>query len=359
MTSRVCILLLAAVSAVSLARGADACSTFCVESQDGPVFGKNYDWGVDVGLVMVNKRGVEKRSMTRANPARWRSRYGSVTFNQYGREFPNGGMNEAGLVVELMWLDSTEYPEPDQRASVTTLEWVQYQLDNAATVADVTASDGAIRIIQGAAAAIHFLVADAGGACASIEFLDGKLVAHTGTDMPARALTNHTYEQSLDYAGRFGGGAELPRSSRSLDRFVRAAHMADSFVGPAAAAVQHAFGILADVAQGDYTKWSIVYDIGSRRVNFRTRVHHQIRYLDLSDLDFACDTPVTMIDVNTDAGGDLSVHMRPYTTDANRALLAASFGQTDFLRDTDKKTLDLLARVPESTTCAPAAGKNE
>jgi choloylglycine hydrolase len=345
------------VSAVVFVCSADACSTFCFQSDDGPVFGKNYDWGVDVGLVMVNKRGVEKRSMTRANPARWRSHYGSVTFNQYGREFPNGGMNEAGLVVELMWLDSTEYPEPDERASVTTLEWIQYQLDNATTVADVIASDESIRVIRNGAAAIHFLVADAAGACASIEFLDGKMVAHTGADMPARALTNSTYQQSLDYAGRFGGGAELPRTGRSLDRFVRAARMADSFVGAGAVAVQHAFGILADVAQGDYTQWSIVYDIGGRRVNFRTRAHHQIRYLDLEGLDFACDTPVTMVDINVDAGGDLSGRLRPYTLDANRALLAASFAQTDFLADTDKETLDLLARIPESTTCAGTASE--
>jgi penicillin V acylase-like amidase (Ntn superfamily) len=30
-----------------------------------------------------------------------------VTFNQYGRNFPSGGMNEAGLVIELMWLEGS------------------------------------------------------------------------------------------------------------------------------------------------------------------------------------------------------------------------------------------------------------
>lgn len=32
----------------------------------------------------------------------WTSRYASVTFNQWGREFPMDGMNEAGLVVALV-----------------------------------------------------------------------------------------------------------------------------------------------------------------------------------------------------------------------------------------------------------------
>ena len=69
-------------------------------------------------------------------PASWVSRYGSVTFNQYGREFPNGGMNEAGLVVELMWLDDTTYPATDGRPALDCLEWIQYQLDTAATLSD-------------------------------------------------------------------------------------------------------------------------------------------------------------------------------------------------------------------------------
>jgi penicillin V acylase-like amidase (Ntn superfamily) len=28
------------------------------------------------------------------------------------KEFPNGGMNEKGLVVEMMWLDGTSFPTP-------------------------------------------------------------------------------------------------------------------------------------------------------------------------------------------------------------------------------------------------------
>ena len=38
----------------------------------------------------------------KGTPASWVSKYGSVTFNQYGRELPTGGMNEAGLVVETI-----------------------------------------------------------------------------------------------------------------------------------------------------------------------------------------------------------------------------------------------------------------
>ena len=60
--------------------------------------------------------------------------------------FPLGGMNEKGLVVEIMWLDSSEYPKPDGKPSVNELQWIQYQLDNFATVNDVLSAAAKIRV---------------------------------------------------------------------------------------------------------------------------------------------------------------------------------------------------------------------
>jgi choloylglycine hydrolase len=89
-----------------------ACTTFFLFDGQNAVFGRNYDWVTADGLLISNKRGLRKTSVVQPpnQPATWKSRYGSLTFNQYGREFPTGGMNEAGLVVELMWLDGTRYP---------------------------------------------------------------------------------------------------------------------------------------------------------------------------------------------------------------------------------------------------------
>ena len=65
-------LLLAVTAGVLLlANQARACTTFCYQSQGTLVFGKNYDWNVDDGLVIVNKRGVTKTAFTEENPARW------------------------------------------------------------------------------------------------------------------------------------------------------------------------------------------------------------------------------------------------------------------------------------------------
>ena len=42
-------------------------------------------------------------------PIEWISKYGSISFNQFGAEFPYGGINEEGLVVEIM-TSRAEYP---------------------------------------------------------------------------------------------------------------------------------------------------------------------------------------------------------------------------------------------------------
>ncbi len=75
------------------------------------VFGHNLNEnGIDVpGMVFINKRGVFKTGRTwseminkdRSNPSAftWISRYGSVTFNVFGRDFPDGGVNESGLYI--------------------------------------------------------------------------------------------------------------------------------------------------------------------------------------------------------------------------------------------------------------------
>ncbi len=62
---------------------------FLIDGPDGPLVGKSYDWNDERGLVVVNKRGVIKRALVLSPgnaPARWTSRFASLTFNQYGRE---------------------------------------------------------------------------------------------------------------------------------------------------------------------------------------------------------------------------------------------------------------------------------
>lgn len=337
-------------------RAGDACSTFCLNRSERPIFGRNYDFPFGDGLVFINKRNVRKTAIVKdGNPAQWTSRYGSLTFNQFGRELPHGGINEAGLVVEQMWLDETGYPAPDARGAIDNLQWMQYQLDNHATVAEVIASEEEVRIAPIAPARIHYLACDASGACATVEFIGGRMEAHTADRLPVAALTNSSYRESLGFLKEMEqGGSRQPAGDRnsSLNRFARAALAVQQKND--SDGVTRAFDILADLAQGDFTRWSIVYDIRQRRVHYRTGINKQQRTIDLKAFDLSCKTPVKVLDI--DGGtGDVTRLMEDYTQGANRDLIERSYRKTELTAGIPDQALEQIASYPESQTCTEAS----
>jgi penicillin V acylase-like amidase (Ntn superfamily) len=325
----------------------DGCTTFCARTADGVIFGRNYDFEIGDGALVVNTRGLVKRGFLPRGPA-WTSAYGSVTFNQFGRDFPMGGMNERGLVVELMWLDVTTYPAADDRAELGVLEWIQYQLDTSSTVAEVVASDRTVRIAG--IPPLHYLVSDSSGASTTIEYLDGRLVAHTGASLPVAVLANGTYEDSLRFWRR-KGESSLPGGSGSEARFARAASQVGSLTSLARTnAIDRAFAILASVAQGS-TRWTIVYDHTSRVVHFRTDRHTGVRVLRLDALDLACSSPARTVDLQRPLTGDLAPHLEPYSTAANAALVEKNYHASSVTRRTPPAEIRSVASHPEQARC--------
>ncbi len=347
------ILILVVIIALLLPVTSRACTTFCFQHKGDWVFGRNYDWMIEHCLITVNKRGVAKTAFTQDNPAQWVSKYGSVTFNQYGREFPLGGMNEAGLVIECMWLEHAEYPHPDSRNGMSELQWIQYQLDNHATVDEVLASDKEIRIAVRYSTPLHFLVCDRQKGVAAIEFLGGKMVGHTKDGLPVTALTNNTYEYSKRLLNIFSGdenSEEFDAADYSLKRFIWAGQGVDNWDPKTCGdAVDYAFGILNKVAI-DMTMFRIVYDVGNSRIYYRTKSNTSIRFFDFSKFDLSCDTPAKILDVSA-GEGDVTTLFSDYTYEANYDLIKKSFSETGFLRDVSEEVLQMRARYPENLPC--------
>lgn len=332
-----------------------ACTTFVLKNSQTQVFGRNYDWMLGDALVVVNKRGCSKRSITQpeetGEKAAWRARYGSVTFNQYGREMPQGGMNEAGLVVESMALDETRYPPSDDRPYLgAASQWRQYLLDTCATVAEVIAADRKVRISHKAGGpGIHVLVMDKNGDCAAIEFLDGRMKVHAGGDLPVAALTNDTYETSLQCLHTNRPPVYDPW--QSVHRFMTAAEWIRSGTAKTGdALVSHAFDALAAVSSGR-TQWRIVYDNRNMTVHFKTLANGRVREIRVSALDFSPQTPVLILDANANLGGNVTDDFSAYTYEANRRLIGNAFRKTSFLRGIPEERLDALARFPDQLEC--------
>jgi penicillin V acylase-like amidase (Ntn superfamily) len=330
------------------ASSSNACTTFCLDTHDDLVVGKNFDWVFGDALIVVNKRNVTKTAYpwTGEQPAAWTSKYGSVTVNFLGREFPFNGMNEAGLFVGGMNLSQTEYPALDSRPAMIALQWIQYQLDTAATVAEVISSDLEIRIINYQTGA-HFFVCDSQGNCASIEYLDGVLVVHQTAQetMPVKVQANTVYAEDLDYWEK----KELPPDRAwSTGRFFTAAQMLEDYdsatSGPA---IDYTFTILSNLRWFVPTQWSIAYDVQHRRISFHTRDNGDIRYFDMSSFDFSCNTPVKVLDIQAELSGNVADDFIDYTYELNRDLIARTV-------DAPEEALDALAHYPETTECVDA-----
>lgn len=327
-----------------------ACTTFFINKNGQMVFGRNYDWITDAGMVCTNLRGLAKTSLKTetGETISWVSQYGSITFNQYGKEFPTGGMNEKGLVVELMWLDETRYPPADNRPVVGVLQWIQYQLDNCITIDEVIATDKKLRISPTGTTPLHYLVADAKGNVATIEFLDGRMVVHKGNELPVPVLTNNTYDESVKaYKNSRTNG------NNSLERFEQACNMIKQFTADKShvAATDYAFDILAEVAQGNFTKWSIVYDLTNKTIQFKTDRFKQIKSISFSSFDFNCTTTSKAWDMNQPQKGNVAELFENFGTAINKRIVETATKESESRVDISLKNRELLWKYGTQIKC--------
>jgi penicillin V acylase-like amidase (Ntn superfamily) len=222
------------------------------------------------------------------------------------------------------------------------------------------ANDKIMRILQSEVGS-HFFVSDATGNCASIEWLDGTIVCHSGQSMPHKVLANSTYDQSLAFLrlfSAFDGFLPLPHPifyRGSLLRFAIVADMLQTFdpqtSGPA---IDYAFNILQDVEiqpLRNSAVWSAVYDPSHKKICFRSYNNDRIRQFDLSAFDFSCSTPVKALDVQAELEGDVTESFIDYTEEMSRAML------DNF--SLPQGAIDYFATYPEKYTSCTADNEND
>ncbi len=326
------------------------CSSVCLDKKGQLLLGNNADWFCGDGMVVVNKRHVVKRGFWYANRPdwTWTSRYGSITVNMEGREFPIRGMNEAGLAIVEMSLPATQYPPSDSLPFLGVGQWIQYQLDNSATVKEVIASETVVRIPPEESQS-HFLICDSSGSIACIEWLEGKLTVHTDTSLPIPALVNSTYESCItngdDPSGRF----------RKIADMLAAYDTAQTTDG-----VGYVFSILQQVANEYYppflTQWRVLYDVRAMRCYWKTITNSLVRYVDFKDFDFTCQTDVEVLDINSADTGHVRTAFVPYTIAFNRDMVTRTYtlyNQYSYLigRQYSEDTINGIINFPDSTFC--------
>lgn len=226
------LILLATLSAGS----ALACTrTLYVGDGNLVLTGRSMDWKEDmISNLWVLPAGMKRNGAAGAKSLEWTSRYGSVIVSGY-EVGSTDGMNERGLVANLLYLAESEYPKADPaRPYLSISTWVQYVLDSFSTVAEaVTALRAepfnvlAPTLPNGSPAALHLSISDSSGDSAIFEYVRGKLVIHHGKQYTV--MTNSPiYSEQLalnEYWKGIGGLTFLPGTNRAADRFARASFL--------------------------------------------------------------------------------------------------------------------------------------
>ncbi len=326
------------LGAAAFPRIADACSRavyFGLEGQT--ITGRTMDWFSTLGTNQwLYPRGLERNSNT-ANPLVWTSKYGSVVTTIYEGAAADG-MNEAGLVANLLYLAEAEYTpetEGDTRPTLPITAWAQYVLDNYATTAEAVEGlrQEGFRVVPivaptGEPGTVHLSVSDPSGDSAIFEYIDGELVIHHGREY--QIMTNspiYSEQLALDaYWKKIGGAVMLPGTNRAADRFARMSYYVDAAEQTAdpRRAVATVFSIMRNVSvpigitvEGQPniadTLWLAVADQKNLVYYYQDTNSPGIIWTDLAALDFSEGSGPRrlQLDGNPDLAGDQTANFQP------------------------------------------------
>ncbi len=300
-----------------------ACSTFQFKVGNDLLFGHNLNEpGMDVpGIIFINKRGILKhgRSFSEIlteegkNPstALWISRYGSVTINNFGKDFIDGGINEAGLYIWEM-NEEAEYPQNKKLPKIVHMNWMQYVLDNYSTTEEVIKSASEFQIDGWT---WHYFISDRYGNSASLEFLKGEVVVHKGETMPVPALFNMTYDREMEllkYYKGFGGQYEIDYKNPEVTRFAKTARMLEEYKGEDPK--DYCLNMLKNITVYETPDWSVLIDAKKGMFYFKTFLNPELKFFSLNQIDFSNNTPCQVLDINVKNGGDVFTQFVPFTT---------------------------------------------
>ncbi|WP_013323880.1 linear amide C-N hydrolase [Gloeothece verrucosa] len=277
--------------------------------------GRNMDWTSDEMMENSNlwafDKDIERNGAAGPDPIQWTSQYKTVV-TSYHDGAVSDGINEAGLVANMNYLTETKFPEQAEgRKSLAVSAWVQYVLENYATVAEAVKDleKEPFYIVSAAppgrppneVATTHLSISDASGDSAIFQYIEGKLNIHHNREY--QVMTNSPiYEKQLalnEYWERIGGMTMLPGTNRSEDRFVRASFYINAIpqktdIDQAIAAV---FSVIRNASVPlniststqpiiSCTRWRTVADSTNKRYFFESAYAPYVVWVNLADLKF-------------------------------------------------------------------------
>lgn len=293
---------------------------------DGAVLaGRSMDWAEDTGTnLWAFPRGMDRDDRIDGE-LRWSSRHGSLVAGAFDLMTVDG-LNEAGLAAHQLFLPDSNYGELDRsRPALAVSVWMQYVLDNFATVAEAVAWIDETQLAiaaqsdpqSGRDVTLHLALEDRSGDSAIVEYLDGRPRIHHGREYTV--MTNSPpFDQQLELLASYeglGGDRPLPGGTAADQRFARTAYYLSRLPGPASRteAVASLLSVVRNASQpfrepdpdkaySSQTQWRSVIDLTNGVYVFESAHRPNIVWVELDWLDLSPGAPVRRLDLVDDRG---------------------------------------------------------
>jgi penicillin V acylase-like amidase (Ntn superfamily) len=303
----------------------DACTRVVYQGPDGTIItARSMDWKDDIPAnLWVFPRGMNRNGEVGKNSIQWTSKYGSLVTSSWDIA-TSDGMNEKGLVANMLWLVESEYSDFDPNGTKKGLSislWLQYVLDNFATVEEAVLALSKEEFVVVTSfipgtdkfTTLHLSISDASGDNAIFEYIGGKLVVHH--DRSYNVMTNSPiFEEQLainQYWKGIPGTVMLPGTNRAADRFVRASYYIDAI--PQTSNVREALASVFSVIRNcsvplgissetepniSSTRWRTVADHKNKVYYFENVLNPNVVWVELDKLDFSEEAAVKKLNLS-------------------------------------------------------------
>lgn len=300
---------------------------------------RSMDWKDEIDAnLWVFPRGITRNGEVGPQSVQWTSKYGSIVTTAWDIATVDG-LNEKGLVANVLWLVESTYPKFDpegDKKGITISAWAQYVLDNFATVGEAVEQlkDEPFAIVSDYIpgtqkyTTLHLSISDAGGDNAIFEYIDGKLVIHhdpsytvmTNSPVFGDQLALNSYWQNIP------GTVMLPGTNRAADRFVRASYYINAIpqTEDTRIAVASVFSVIRNCSVPfgissatepniSSTRWRSVADQKNKVYYFETALTPNTFWVDLSKFDLSNSGKTLKLDLSNHKtySGQTNADFRP------------------------------------------------
>jgi hypothetical protein len=233
------------------------CSAFTARNEKGErIFARNFDFDYAPALLLKTDPADGYAALSIVNLAF--AGYGEGNLpddglvNRFltlaGPYLPFDGMNEKGVAMALLAVPHAEPPQEPGRVMLNTTTAIRLVLDRAENVSQALTLLEGYNLYFSGGVECHFLIADADGDSAIVEFLDGNMCV-TRTADSFQTVTNFIVYQGMNEGE---GGTEFDRFDTIQTELTKRQGIIDE---------EDALALLSRAKIPGRTQWSAVYNL--------------------------------------------------------------------------------------------------